>query len=142
MTGLYRNWLNIWCVAMIASGFIFVLAAVPATDIFARLFYDLVYWPLDGQSGFSNAARPTIAILGAVFLAFAILVQGVAKIALDNPASPLWRVLTTSVVVWWVVDSVASVICGIPVNALTNTILLVTFLVPIMGSGVLKLKRG
>jgi hypothetical protein len=138
MTGFYRNWLNIWCVAMIASGVIFVLAAFPTTDIFARLFYDLVYWPLDKQSGFSDAARPSIAILGAVFFAFAVLLQGVVKIALDDPTSPLWRVIATSVVIWWLVDSAASVICGIPVNAVTNTILLVTFLVPIMGSGVLK----
>lgn len=138
MTGLYRSWLNIWCVTMMASGMIFVLAAFPATDIFARLFYDFVYWPLDGQSGFSNAARPTIAIVGAVFWAFAVLLQGVVKIALDDPASPLWRVLTISVLVWWLVDSAASVICGIPVNAVTNTILLVTFLVPTIGSGVLR----
>ena len=138
MTGLYRNWMNIWRAAMIAAGLIFVLAAFPATDIFVRLFYDLIYWPLDGNSGFSDASRPTIAILGAVFLAFAVLIQGVVKIAFDDPASPLWRVITMSVVVWWVVDSGVSVICGVPVNAVTNTILLVIFLVPILGSGVLK----
>jgi hypothetical protein len=138
MTGIWRNWMNIWCITMIVSGLIFVLAAFPATDKVARLFYDFVYWPLDGQSGFSDAARPSIAILGAVFLAFAVLIQSVVKIALDDPSSPLWRVVTTSVVVWWIVDSAASIICGIPVNVVTNTILLMTFLVPILGSGVLK----
>jgi hypothetical protein len=138
MTGMWRNWMTVWCIAMIVSGLIFVLAAFPATDVFARIFYDFVYWPLDGQSGFSDAARPTIAILGAVFFAWAIMLQGVIKIALDDPASPLWRVITTGVVVWYVVDSGASFACGIPVNVVTNTLLFVTFLVPVLGSGVLK----
>jgi hypothetical protein len=136
MTGMWRNWMNSWCIAMIVSGLIFVLAALPVTDVFARLFYDFVYWPLDGQSGFSDAARPTIAILGAVFFAWAVMMQGVVKIALDDPKSPLWRVIIVGVVLWYVVDSAVSVACGIPVNAISNTVILAAFLVPILGSGV------
>lgn len=141
VTGFYRNWMVIWCNAVIATALVFVLAAFPTTDIGTRLFYDLIYWPLDGQSGFSDEARPSIAVLGAVFLAFAVLLRSVILLALDNPISPLWRIATLAMVVWWVVDSGVSVFTGIPVNAVTNTVLLVTFLVPVLGSGVLRQER-
>lgn len=142
MSGIWRNWMQAWSVAVIISSLVFVLAAFPATDFPARLFYDFVYWPLDNQSGFTDVARPSIAILGAVFLGWAIMLQGVIKIALDDPASPLWRVITTSVVVWYFVDSGVSFACGIPVNVVTNTMIFVAFLVPLLGSKVLKRGGG
>jgi hypothetical protein len=138
MSGIWRNWMQAWCIAMMISGLVFVLAAFPVTDFPTRIFYDLVYWPLDGQSGFTDAARPTIAILGAVFLGWAIMLRGVIKIALDDPASPLWRVITTTVVAWYVIDSGVSFACGIPVNVVSNTMIFVAFLVPMLGSGVLR----
>jgi hypothetical protein len=138
MSGIWRNWMQAWCFTMIISGLVFVLAAFPATDFPARFFYDFVYWPLDGQSGFTDAARPTIAVLGAVFLGWSIMLHGVIKIALADPASPLWRVITTAVAAWYVVDSGVSLACGIPANVITNTMIFLAFLVPAVGSGVLK----
>jgi hypothetical protein len=142
MSGICRTWMKAWCFAMIISSSVFVLAAFPATDFPARLFYDFVYWPLDDQSGFTDVARPTIAILGAVFLGWAIMLEGVIKIALDDPASPLWRVITTAVVVWYVADGIVSFPCGIPANVITNTLIFAAFLVPLLGSRVLKRGGG
>lgn len=140
MTGLWKTWMDIWVWAMLAAAAVFLLAATTATQAPALLFYDLIHWPIDGNTGFTEATRPTAAILGAVFLGWILTVRlliGLANSAAAPAATRIWRGLTGTIAAWYVLDSGASVITGVPVNALSNTAILITYLIPVLASGVL-----
>jgi hypothetical protein len=46
--------------------------------------------------------------------------------------------MTGAILVWWVVDSSISVALHTPGNAVSNTGLLLLYLIPVLASGVLK----
>ncbi len=75
-------------------------------------------------------------MLGAVLIGWAIAILGLIDAA-HRVGAPAWRMLTLSIVVWYFIDSIISVALGFPVNAASNRVFLVTFLVPILASGVL-----
>jgi len=137
MTGFWKTWMLTWCWAVMGVGALFAAAAVPALERGVRLFYDAIYWPIDGVSPYGQDVQLTAALLGAVMIGWAIAILGLVSAA-DTIGAPAWRVLTISIVVWYVIDSIISIALGSPVNALSNTGLLVTFLAPILGSGVLR----
>ncbi len=136
MTPFWKNWLEVWCWAMVAFGALFAAVAIPALDAGARLFYDLVYWPLDGASGFTEATRFTCALLGAVTMGWAFTIRGLVHAAHELGA-PAWRALVAAMLVWYVIDSTISVAGGVAANAVSNTLLIGAFLAPILASGIL-----
>jgi hypothetical protein len=136
MHGFWKSWMIGWCYATIAFGLAFCLAAFPATEGPARLYYDIVYWPFDGASAFGAETRFTAAVLGAVLLGWAVAILGLVDVAPEAPAA--WRWLTASMLLWYVVDSILSVATGVPGNAVSNSFFLAGFLAPVLGSGVLR----
>lgn len=136
MTGFWRSWMQAWCWMTVGFGVVFALVAFPATEGPARMFYDLIYWPLDGQAVFSEDTRLSAALLGAVMIGWAIAIFGLVEAA-DAVGASAWRWLTASITTWFVIDSTISVASGVALNALSNSVFLVTFLIPILGSGVL-----
>lgn len=137
MTGIWKIWIRAWCWAALALGLLFALGGLPATDFGARLFYDVIYWPIDGQSPFDADMRFTSAVLGSIMLGWAVLAFGVVSFA-DRVGSAAWRWLTLSVLVWYVADSTLSLLAGVPMNVVPNTGFLALFLVPVLASGALK----
>lgn len=57
---------------------------------------------------------------------------------LGAAAAPVWRLLTVSVVGWYLIDGVLSAATGFPLNIVPNTLLLAGFVAPVLGSGVLR----
>lgn len=137
MTGFWRTWLRVWCWLTLAVGALFAFGASPATDGGVRLFYDLIYWPLDGQSPFGEDVRLTAALLGAVMIGWAITIFGLAAAA-DRLGAPAWRTLTWGMAAWWGIDSAISIALGAPLNAVSNTLFLAGYLAPVLASGVLR----
>jgi hypothetical protein len=140
MNSFWTNWLKIWCVGVIAFAAALTAAAFPATDGFARFYYDLVYWPLDGASTFCEEARFTVAILGAVTLGWGLLMLGCVSLG-EKIGAPMWRLMFQSMTVWFVVDSAVSIAAGVPGNAIANTAIYAEFLAPMIFSGVLASRR-
>ncbi len=138
MTGFWKTWMQVWCWAVLGFGAMLAIAAFPAADAGAKLFYDLVHWPLDGQSSFVEETRFTVAILGCVTIGWAMTML-TCLAAADALGAPVWRGLTAAIATWWVIDSAASIFAGVPGNALSNTVIFALFLAPIVGSGVLRL---
>lgn len=136
MTPFWRNWLKVWCWATLSFGIVLAAAVLPALDAPTRWFYDLVHWPLDGASSFDENVRFTCGLLGAVTIGWAMTIF-VAVDAAERLGAPVWRGLTTAIAVWYVIDSAISVMTGAGANAVSNTVFLVTFLAPIIASGVL-----
>jgi hypothetical protein len=136
MTSFWRSWLKAWCWATLAFGVNLAAAAIPSLDGPTRWFYDLVHWPLDGQSSFNENVRFTCGVLGAVMIGWALTIFAAADAA-NKLGAPVWRALTGAIVIWYVVDSAISIATGAPGNAASNTVILLSFLAPILASGAL-----
>lgn len=136
MTGLWKTWMRVWCWATAAVGAILALGAFPATDFAARIYYDVAYWPIDGV-GLTDDARFTAGVLGAVMIGWAVTIFALIGAA-ERAGASAWRGLTTAMLVWFAVDSTISVASGVPMNAVANAGFLVTYLIPVIASGVLR----
>lgn len=137
MTGFWKNWLTVWCWATIGVGAMFAAGALPTLDGGVRLFYDIIIWPIDGVSPYGEDVRLTAALLGAVMIGWGIAIFGLIDAA-ESAGAPAWRALTLSIVAWYAIDSAISIALAAPINALSNTGFLVTFLAPVLASGVLR----
>jgi hypothetical protein len=119
-------------VLMIGFGLMFALAAYPATAGLATFFLDALIWPLDGAQSFgSQEARIITAIGGGITVGWGVLVwMAAGHILPENPA--LGRdILVKSLTAWFVVDSTASILAGVPLNAAANVLFLLVFLYPL-----------
>jgi len=133
--------MQVWCWATLGVGAMFALGAVPAADAGVRLFYDIIYWPIDGASPYGDELRFTAAVLGAVMMGWAVTIFSLVAAA-DQIGAPAWRGLTAAVVGWYVIDSTISVASGVAANAVSNTGFLIAYLIPLLASGVLGVRRG
>ncbi|MBI1250694.1 MAG: hypothetical protein GC189_04395 [Alphaproteobacteria bacterium] len=140
MTGVWKIWMRVWCWATLALGALFVGAAIPGADAGALLFYDAIYWPLDGESGFAEPTRFTAGVLGAIMIGWAMCIF-TAVDAAERLGAPVWRGLTAAMLTWYVIDGAVSISSGVPMNAASNTVFMATYLIPVLASGVLGAAR-
>lgn len=139
MSTFWHRWLVIWCWIMLCFGAIFAALALPALSGPALTMIDVVDWPYDGNpSALDRHAAVGFALLGCVMLGWGTLVLAIVQDSQMSQEPRVWRMLTTSMLVWYVTDSGASVLLGVPLNALSNTVFLVTFLLPVLASGSLR----
>jgi hypothetical protein len=137
MTGFWRTWMTAWCWAVAGLGVLLMGAAFEATSGPVRLLFAVLHGPqpleLSAQMRFSEA------VLGAVTLGWGLTLAAAMQGAnlLGERGGPVWRAITLSVVVWWVVDCALSMATGYGMNVAPNTIFLAAFLAPILRSGVL-----
>jgi hypothetical protein len=139
MSSFWKSWMRLWSIGVLLFGAVLALGAFPATDGPTRFVFDLIYWPLDGQSPFTEELRFTTGLMGAVTIGWALTIMVVLQAAesAGSAAAPLWRGLTLAVLIWYGVDCVISVATGAAMNAASNTVLLALYLIPVLASGVL-----
>jgi hypothetical protein len=138
MGGVWKTWLTVWCWGVMVSGAVLLLAALPAADGPARLVFAMVGGgrPEAGMFG-QPALRLAFALQGALAIGWTLTMVGLIRAA-AMIGTPAWRSLTLSMLVWFVTDSAASIGTGFPLNAVSNSVLMVAFLVPILATGVLR----
>ncbi len=142
MSGFWRSWVTVWCWAILGAGVLFAAGAFPATEAGVVLFYDVVVWPIDGaQSLAEPVLRSTVAILGAVMIGWALTMLALTRAA-PAGAAPVWRDFAVAIVVWYLVDSALSVLTGIPLNAISNTLIVAPVLVALLAGGALRAPRS
>lgn len=138
MTLFWQRWLFLWAVAVILFGAVLAGAALPRTDGAARALFALLDGP--GEPIWNAHLRFATGLLGAVSMGWGLtfLYAFRAAAMLGDQAPPIWRGLTMAALAWYAIDSALSAETGFALNALSNTVLLVAFLIPILRSGVLK----
>lgn len=141
MNGFWRRWLAIWCVGVAMFGLVLIGGAFPATAGPALALLELLNGPEALEPG--SALDFALAVLGAVSLGWALTLWAAIRAAdaLGPAGAPIWRLVTGSVVCWYVVDSALSVATGFALNVVPNTVLAGGFLAAIVGSGVLARAR-
>lgn len=139
MSEFYRKWLNLWAWGVIAFGAILALFAFPATDLPSRLFYDLIGNPVAAEP--DRHFRFAMGLMGCISMGWGLTMltcfKAVAMLDKEQ-ASSIWRSFTFAALFWFVTDGIASIYTGFPLNAVSNTVLIMLYLIPVWRSGVLK----
>lgn len=137
MHGFWKQWMTAWCWLVIAFASLLALAALPPADGLTRPVLRLIAGEAQDAAIFDPwPMRFAIGLQGALSLGW-LLTMLIAMRAADRLGAQIWRELSWAIAIWYVVDSAISVGTGFPLNAVSNTILVVGFLIPVLGSGVL-----
>jgi hypothetical protein len=138
MTIFWQRWLHAWCWGIIAFGALLTACVIPALSGPARFIVDLAFWPLDGQPTLTaRDAVLSLSVAGAVTLGWGVLMLGLVRDPVLSSEPRVWSLMTTALVIWFMVDSAASILAGAHVNALSNLLLTAGWVIPVVASGVL-----
>lgn len=137
MSAFWRWWMTVWCWAVVVFGVVLLGAAFEATSGPARMSFAILDGP--GEPSFDAHLRFSVGLMGAVTLGWGLTFFATVSAAheLGERAAPVWRMLTASVIAWCVIDSMISIATGFALNAASNTLLTLGYLVPVMTTGVM-----
>lgn len=139
MGKLWKDWLLVWAIGVTLFGLVLAGGAFAATDMLTRSLFRLFGSPLPLLM--DEHHRFSIGLMGAVTMGWGLtyIVAFKALFTLDPAnAAPIWRMLLLGSLIWFAIDSTISVATGIWLNAVSNTILLILLLIPVIKNGVLK----
>ena len=138
MTRLWSTWLWVWCWGVLAFGALLVTAAIPGLDAGARMLFGM--FAPNPATAFTfdlPAVRFGLGLQGALTIGWAMTMFGMLRAA-KTIGAPIWRSLTVPLLTWYVIDSAISIATGFWLNAVSNTALMVTYLIPVLASSVLR----
>lgn len=138
MTMFWQRWLTLWCVGVAVFGLVLFGVGWSAADGVARAVFILYGDPLPADP--DRFLRFTTSLMGAVTFGWAATLYATFRAAwlLDAPrASTIWRLVTAGAAIWYVIDSAASIANGFALNAVSNTVVMIGYLVPVVASGAL-----
>lgn len=142
MPAFWRGWLNVWGWVVIVFGLVLAGGGLDPTDGPVEILYGI----LGSGAAFdwTPHLRFSVALMGAVTMGWGLtfLATFMAAHRLGDQAAPVWRLATGGVLVWFVVDSALSVATGFWLNAVSNTGLLIGYLVPLLATGALRGPRA
>jgi hypothetical protein len=138
MDPVWLRWLHAWCWMALGLSVMFLVCIIPALSAPARLFFDVMFWPIDGRPTLSTPdALLATSLLGAILIGWLILMLLIVRDPVLSQEPKLWRYMTIGLVVWCVIDSVASILAGASLNAVSNAVLTAGWVVPVFASGIL-----
>ncbi len=137
MTLFWQRWLYVWCGVVTVFGLILCGAGLAATG--APSFALLHILNPSVMITVDAPLRCSIGLMGAVTFGWGLTLFTTirAALALGDWGGSVWRSLLISVGVWYLIDSFISIATGFGLNAVSNTVLLLAFLLPILRTGVL-----
>jgi hypothetical protein len=122
-------------VLVILGGIVLALGAFPPLSGGARLFADIVFWPLDGvQTVTAPETRLFAAIGGGAFVGMGVMVWLLASQGFAIDPAFTRHTIMAGILGWFVTDSVGSLAAGSPGNALLNVPLMLAFILPLLRS--------
>jgi hypothetical protein len=133
----WSTWIVVWCWGVMAFGALLVTGAIPVVDGAARALFVLFSGDPATADVFDHpAVRFGIGIQGALTLGWGLTM--LALVQTPSVSAREWRMLSLALMAWYVIDSAISVSTGFWLNAVSNTVLIVAFLIPVLASGVLR----
>lgn len=130
MDRIWRGWLTVWAAAVIIFGIVLATAGIPGADGLVRMLLTMLGGgePVE----MTPALRFAAALMGCVTIGWGMTTWGILRAIdrLGGSAQPVWRTLTAAILVWYFADSTLSVITGFGLNAVSNTVFLIAYLIP------------
>ena len=127
------TWMKAVGVLLIATGGLFALTTTGPVAFMGVFFVDLAVFPLDGGQSFAaTETRLLMAIVGGLTAGLGAAIWMVAKHVYPIQPELGRKILLTFGLIWFVVDSVGSVLSGAWFNAVLNTGLVIPILLPLV----------
>jgi hypothetical protein len=126
------RWLKFGSALTIFFGILVAAAATPMTAGPTQFLADLIFFPIDGAQDISPPETRLIsAIGGGVMAGWGVLLWMLSTQLFPINQALAARLIITSIVTWFVIDSTGSIIAGAPLNAAFNLSFLLIFCVPL-----------
>jgi hypothetical protein len=138
MSEFEKNWMRAAGFGVVIFGVLIALFAFPATETPMRIFFELLGKPLPADPG--QHFRFAMGLMGCISVGWGLTLMVAAEAAHHlgkEVATKFWRGIVWAVAIWFVTDSAASIYTGYPRNAISNALLVLLLLVPIISSGAL-----
>jgi len=115
------------------SGIVFAIGVVSDTAGINRMFLSIVSSGSEGLGGITSPeAKVMLAIAGGVFAGFGAMLLFIVAPAIEEGDSRIKRGAVYALLIWFVVDSGASIAGGNPMNAVSNSLFLALYLLPLL----------
>ena len=126
------TWLKAVGILLMAVGAVFAWSTIGPFAFLGVFFVDLAVLPLDGAESFAaTETRLLMAIVGGLTAGIGGAIWMITKhVYMQHPAVGR-KILLTFILIWFVVDSVGSVLSGAWFNAILNTGLLIAMILPL-----------
>jgi hypothetical protein len=129
--GFWANWLRVACLGVIVYSLGLVFFPKAMLPMFDGLFGSFSTRTLDGAA--VGYIAVVYRILGAVIAGWMTLIFWVTK-GLERGQFETWQAITTSIALWFVLDTGLSLWTGVWQHAVFNLIFLFLFVVPLIAS--------
>ncbi len=128
-----QAWLKAGSALVILAGLTYALAAFPPTAGLAALIDDIAAWPPDGAQAMADAeARQLGGVFGGLMMGWGTMLWLMTTRLYPREPALTRMAILVGLGVWFVVDGVASVVAGAPLNIVLNTVFLAIFAFPLM----------
>ena len=139
MTDFWKNWLRLWAWGVVIFGVVLSSGAFAATDSVVRPIFDLLGNPFPDQPDPHH--RFSLGLMGAVSIGWGMTLLGmcnaVFKLSRED-AAPFWRAVLVATIIWYMIDGYISYATGFALNIVSNTLLLLFLLIPLLKTGALQ----
>ncbi len=127
------RWTQIVSVFSIATALVIAAGAYPPMAGGVAGMFDVIDWPVDGDvAPLTDEARLLAAVSGGVFAGFAAMFLFLVAPALRRGDDEMRKGALYSLLVWFVIDSTASVAAGAPGNLVGNALYLAALGAPLV----------
>ncbi|MEO1146380.1 MAG: hypothetical protein AAFY26_12405 [Cyanobacteria bacterium J06638_22] len=128
----HKFWLIITALVVGAFGPVFFLGTMVSTMEPARLTLDLLSWPINGVPTYESPdIRFLSALAGGFLLGWGVMIGCLRAWVYDAVPEAVRKVVLTSLLSWFVLDSAGSIASGTPSNALFNVFVLLLAVGPL-----------
>lgn len=133
MIPFWQNWLRIASLVLVANGVLAALTILPAVgEIMRSLLGTLFVTPIDPQPAFGPYLVLVTGISGAITMAWGVMIYVLATDGFNSDAPWVYKALSASLVIWFVVDNVVSWEVGAAYNIIGNCIYATVFALPLI----------
>jgi hypothetical protein len=127
-----KSWLLVTAFVVGSFGPVFSLATTSTFDAPARWTLDLLAWPIDGAQVYSDGAmRFLSALTGGFLFGWGVMILAIRQYLYDIAPEATRRVVLTSLISWFILDSIGSVFAGAQSNVVFNIVVLLAAVGPL-----------
>ncbi|MGJ8571371.1 MAG: hypothetical protein ACSHXI_11800 [Hoeflea sp.] len=134
-----QAWVKAASAVIAVIGLLIAVAAWPPLAGPVVFVADLIIWPLDGaQSLAAPETRVFMAIAGGVMAGWGVTLWRMSDYLMPEHLAAARSITMTGLYCWFAVDSIGSIMAGVPLNAVANVGFVVLFLLAFRQTGLVR----